>query len=230
MSSNIHYSFGIYRHRGSWAIVLLKSKWVSNGVETKARKCKKRDQWIDKEREEQQAFSGLSCLLTNEWIIECSRLCISLIRARLGPWKDRKTGVRSFFLSVLSFNLLSSPLSTAKILITSDNKLHTYTLTQMDTIPYTVILTAETICCPFRQYTLHNWPRGQWQEHRAQWERTEQKSRTHGFCFRNWAWAAKICLVGSANYIIWGWDVPEEDMIKCCSKYRVKPVVETWRN
>lgn len=48
----------------------------------------------------------------------------------------------------------------------------------------------------------HNWPRGRGTGARAEEIR---------FCFRNDAWAAKVYLVGSANCVLRGWDVPEED-------------------
>lgn len=135
-----------------------------------------------------------SCLLT-VWVIEDSQLCISLIRARLGPWKDWKTGVRSFFLSVLSSHLRSP-------LLLPDSY-HTRRIFTQCVHTRTMTCSATPTGWNNTSTNAYNWPRG-W----GTGARAEEEIR---FCFRNEAWAAKVYLVGSANCVLRGWGVPEED-------------------
>lgn len=57
---------GHLNHRGSWAIVLLQSKSVSNGVETKARKCNKHAACLKSGRE--MSRQKEACAL---WTVAC---------------------------------------------------------------------------------------------------------------------------------------------------------------
>lgn len=136
-----------------------------------------------------------SCLLT-VWVIEDSQLCISLIRARLGPWKDWKTGVRSFFLSVLSSHLRSP-------LLLPDSY-HTRKFFTQCVHTCTMTCSATPTGWNNTSTNAYNWPRG--------WG-TGARAEEIRFCFRNEAWAAKVYLVGSANCVLRGWDVPEEDTV-----------------